>query len=585
MGGEKLLSIDDYQKILETLPESHRKEFSKMVKDILKPEDYLESELNKYVNKKPKYEKLQYDFFLKFKNYKDFVKVFRSIWLISPDKKTTWKIDENYEFTQDEFENRYKNWLWNKLNLTKKESEAKTINDIDYKIWEYINKSVSHIRWYISKIDNVIEEHKVVIDPNFHRSPYFESIHKKTTVSELIKSYYFLDKKKNNTQKENEEIIKNNPENYNNNSKYIENMVSINWIKKALFEIQRILVLARMYYESDETLEHKNLEEEKNFLIWKINTEILKIDNVQTDNIVEPDNPFHWLIIPTRYFFYKKWDEYINSQLPIYQEWYKFIWEEKLNTKKVVWNNTTAFSDKKFENNENTIEVDVLHMSFRGNKWWASSADKMLRKDLTLPWEILDKKWLIFVVKTPYDATKLEKILAKNLSSWDIWWAEPMKYSKDWLKNNSNTNASYNSKKWILYIPYKWKLKKESINNLEKNYKDTISYYESELEKLNWEKFSQENEQRKDEIHKELNHIKKVRSKSSHNIPVEIQIFTLEEYIKAEIDNSSPAYHGHYKLQQEILEVFPKLFSKEIYWETKIKDIMRPILKKKLDIK
>lgn len=58
--------------------------------------------------------------------------------------------------------------------------------------------------------------------------------------------------------------------------------------------------------------------------------------------------------------------------------------------------------------------------------------------------------------------------------------------------------------------------------------------------------------------------MKPILDRPPYNIAVEIQIFTLEEYIKAEHDKTCPANHTQYEENQEI-GLIPMFYPKSIY--------------------
>jgi hypothetical protein len=77
------------------------------------------------------------------------------------------------------------------------------------------------------------------------------------------------------------------------------------------------------------------------------------------------------------------------------------------------------------------------------------------------------------------------------------------------------------------------------------------------------------------------NELKSKFNEKSYNIEVEIQIFDAENYMKAEIDESSRAYHGKYRMRQ-LTENTPIYFPKELYGELNIKAPIKRIIKENL---
>jgi hypothetical protein len=62
--------------------------------------------------------------------------------------------------------------------------------------------------------------------------------------------------------------------------------------------------------------------------------------------------------------------------------------------------------------------------------------------------------------------------------------------------------------------------------------------------------------------------------KGGKQIEVEIQIFTKDNFIKAEIDRKSNASHFEYKNKQS-LKNMPNLFPPEIYWKVPLTEIIK----------
>jgi len=85
-------------------------------------------------------------------------------------------------------------------------------------------------------------------------------------------------------------------------------------------------------------------------------------------------------------------------------------------------------------------------------------------------------------------------------------------------------------------------------------------------------------------IKRTIRYLKNRIKKWNYNLKVEIQVFDIQNYIKAEIDPKSPAYHWTYKNNQRNLDVWPILFPAEIYWEEALRDFMIPIIERKYDI-
>jgi len=66
-----------------------------------------------------------------------------------------------------------------------------------------------------------------------------------------------------------------------------------------------------------------------------------------------------------------------------------------------------------------------------------------------------------------------------------------------------------------------------------------------------------------------------------YKIPLEVQIFDLDGYIKAELDEKSPAHHSRYKRFQQITSL-PLYCPEEVYGEDNLSRVMKPIIYEKI---
>lgn len=152
---------------------------------------------------------------------------------------------------------------------------------------------------------------------------------------------------------------------------------------------------------------------------------------------------------------------------------------------------------------------------------------------------------------------------------------EPVHMNQWW---NSNTNSKYDSIKAILKVPYKWKLIKKFFADIEILLKQN-SRLKNELEKLKIKnkpekKLLEELEkliktENNEWIKVLFNTLKSNLWKKEYNVEIEIQIFDVNNYFKAEVDTESPAHHDHYKKRQ-ILDWLWCYFPFEVYWAKRL---------------
>ena len=66
-----------------------------------------------------------------------------------------------------------------------------------------------------------------------------------------------------------------------------------------------------------------------------------------------------------------------------------------------------------------------------------------------------------------------------------------------------------------------------------------------------------------------------------YKVPLEVQIFDMEGYIKAELDESSPAHHSRYKHFQQVTSL-PLYCPKEVYGEANLSRVINPVIHEKI---
>ena len=476
---------------------------------------------------------------------REFFKKYIQIGITEKELKSSDDLQEPSEFDDFIPENQrywknYKSWLGKKLFLSKDEIEKKTIHDIDNIAKKYLNYAIQHIGKYL---DNFSPEEQKLL-----KSEYYSQIHNgdsDKTVFNMLRFWNDLRLRRNQLMKEQQT----------NPRKWINYDNVLRQIKIWLFEIQRILSLALLYIDREKNQNYQHTREDIDFLVKKLSD--IVINEKVEDHILDQENPLYHITNSQKYFWKKDEDgSYILS-------------EEKIeNTEPITLEGITIKWKK-------TSEIKVYHTGARMKKWPFSSVDKFVRKNYTSFDQIMDQKWFIFVVDTN-DMWKLKKILQDELSTGETWWIDSPVFMKN--SGNENTSSHYNSLKWTLKVPYKWKLLKDFFELLEQHFKThtelirriklvkdkctqektpTIAQIEMLLAKNFWES----------EFVKTL--FKDLKSKfknKEYNIEVEIQIFDIHNYMKAEVDESSPAHHNYYK-DRQVVDTIPKYLPPSVYGE------------------
>ncbi len=513
---------------------------------------------------------------------KEFLKTFVAIWvndenidyemLVELEKEGRENLDNDIDESGDlktykNYVTNYKNWIGKKLMLWKEDRKQKTIEDIETMASPYITYWIWHIKEFMKMFNSSESE--------FLKSEFFETIHstwkEQKTVYEYIEMIFDLEKSKKDILKKQE--YKENPTRFQHLIKNIEM-----W----KFEIQRLLWLSLLYLDREKNHVHQHIEEDISFIIWKlleIVPEWQKKDFVDLKTWV--DSPLY-PYVNTNYQYWKKtktW--YIYSDTP--KSWYNSL---KMNSMFISW----EYRDYK----KNKVDINLRHIEIRGKKSWFSSVEKLIRKWFSSFNEILDHKWFIFVVDNFKDWEKLLRIIENKLWTLRSSWIEEPKSMKEIWGNNFSSD-SYDCMKWVIKIPYKWKLIKHFFEILDSHMefinwwlKKSFNEFKSQVSLLDME--SDENIEKLENLVEEFKntditnvyHDLKARFKEkSYNIEVEIQIFDMENYMKAEIDQSSRAYHGKYRMRQ-LAENTPIYFPKELYGELNIKSPIKRIIKENL---
>lgn len=498
----------------------------------------------------------------------EFLQTFVAIWINNQrinysNLSNLWNKEKSYK----NYEENYKNWLGKKLLLGKEDRKEKSVEDIENIARLYITSAIEHIK----EFTKIFKEDEL----NNLKSEFFETIHttwsEQKTVYQYIEMLFSLEKSK-------KDLLK--------RSEYIKNPAKFETFIKNIeiwkFEIQRLLWIALLYLDREKNHVHQHIEEDVSFIIWKlleIVPESEKNDFVKLNTSVDrPLYPY----VNTYNKYWKKtnnWYIYKNSN----KKWYKLL---KMDGLLISW----EYRDY----NEKKVDVELKHISIRWKKSWFSSIEKLIRKWFSTFNEILDQKWFIFVVENFDEWKKLIKIIENKLGTLrSSWVEEPKNIWKCWW--NNFTSSDYDCMKWIIKIPYKWKLIKHffdildsHMNLLDKWLKDSFMELKSTINWLNIE--NEENFEKLEYFFWKLNdknilniyhELKSKFKEKSYNIEVEIQIFDMENYMKAEIDKNSPAYHWKYKMRQ-LTENIPIYFPKELYWEKNIKHPISRIVKENL---
>lgn len=513
--------------------------------DLKTNEEILDEIIKNLLKNKSNFALIKTDYLSKWRNSKDFIKIAKSIWIF--DKKIesvsnlkNKNLDPEKQSSAYNYRYNYKDWIWKKLLLTEEEIRENSIEYIENKIWRFIELAIDHIIKVLDSINNYkIEELK---------SEYFEQIHSKEnklSFFDLFKLYYKLEKEKKE---------------YNDKPELKNHIKQINMWQ---FEIQRIFALTNSYLDRENNLTFQDSKEEQDVLISKLKelwTEELK--KWYLNPIIRSDNLlYNFTNTKNLYWKNKDW-KYLFSQKN--KSWYK---KTKINNFTIEW---------RFRNYDNQKhKINLVHVWTRIRKNPFSSVEKFLRKWFSSYNQILDHKWFIFVVDKKEKIEWLIKILECEIWTDKTSWLEETESMQ--IAWNNNTNSEYDSIKGILKVPYKWKLIKNFFDKLWEiiESKESIKF-NKELKQLKKEWIKDSNIWKYEDLINKINdpELKKIYKdlkvkfwEKKYSMEVEIQIFDLENYIKAEIDENSPAFHWKYK-DSQTLETFPIYFPKEIYWES-----------------
>lgn len=458
----------------------------------------------------------------------------------------------------------YKNWLWKKLMLWKEDRKLKSVDEIEKMALPYISSAIDHIKEFM----NIFNVHELV---NL-KSEFFETIHttwtKQLSVYQYIEMIFDLDKSKKSILKQ--EWYANNPQRY-------------EWVLKNIemwkFEIQRLLGLALLYLDREKNHVHQHIEEDISFIVWKLLEIVPEKQKNEFINIKTwVDRPLYPYVNTHNIYWKKndKWYDLINKE----KKWYTPL---KMDSLKISW------ETRDYKNNK--MDIDLKHIAVRGKKSWFSSIEKLIRKWFSSFNEILDHKGFIFVVDNFEEGDKLLKVLENKLWTLRSSWIEEPKSMKELWWNNFSS-CDYDCMKWVIKIPYKWKLIKQFFDILDSHMELLNSWLKESFDELKSQinEIDIENDENVDKIEKmflNLNdkrifsiysELKQKFNEKSYNIEVEIQIFDMNNYLKAEIDEKSKAYHGKYKMRQ-LTENIPIYFPIELYWKEKIESPIRRIIK------
>ena len=560
-----------YQSLRESFPWYNDALISALLEFILEKNDInkLEDCADTLLKKETSFALITPEYLQKDRNLSEFIKTAKAIWVLDPENESSSDLTDKNDLPMNNpsiynYLENYKNWLGKKLLLTEDETLWLWVKQLEYMMQPYIELAIKHINTVFDWI-----EYKESVDL---KSAYYENIHsieQNISIFDLLKFYYKLEQNKKNAVRK-----------YNSTDKSSSNRIVhlryLNQIKIGQFEIQRIFALTTLYLNRENTLTFQNSKEEQDFLVSKLSDlwsdeykDIYVIEWMKSDNLL-----YNYTITKELWWKYnEEKGRYIFSETP--KDWFQ---STKMDSFTMKW------KYRNYETQEHQLQV--LHVGSRVRKNPYSSTEKILRKNLSSYNEILDHKWFIFVVDNlKRDSKMLIKILENELGSLKTsWLEEPVQMNISW---NNNTNSSYNSIKWTLKVNYKWKLIKDFFNMLSEIFESNeirrlkntiidlkkshpelseIQSIESAIKKIN-------NPDLK-EIFKDL---KEKFWNKKYFMEVEIQIFDKENYIKAEIDENSSAYHGKYKEMQTI-ETLPIYFPKSIYKESIRKVIINQLL-------
>ncbi len=455
-----------------------------------------------------------------------------------------------WERSINNYATNYKSWLWEKLHLTKEEINSISIEELDSRAWKYLNMAIEHINRYIDMIPYELQDQ--------FKSEYFDSLHEtwiwQKTVRELLMYHLRLEKEKKMVKAqwmEDADIVRNNT--------------------IAQFEIQRLLALAVLYRDREQNHEFQHVKEDESFIKSKLIEIFADKWKPRWVPAIRWLKSWSWLYDYTTtraYYVTKKPDGNYNISEEKPKVW-NFM-KMSLDGTQIKWMTDYFLKDPK--------TIDVRHIMLRAAKDASSSVDKFVMKDFSSFTEILDQKWLIIVLDDYKDAIKLEQVLANELWTKETSWVEKLEFV--W-KHNHNSSWSYQVKKWIIKLSYKAKDRKsrmkamrEDIMKLEQTIKEierSLSWnirISDDIESwLSWSyKLITESDLKNSlidiekrtldlgtwlRIHKDLlsylskaieriktdiEYLKNRLKNLTYNIEVEVQIFDMINYIKAEVE-------------------------------------------------
>lgn len=455
-----------------------------------------------------------------------------------------WRSPKNYLIN-------YKSWLWEKLHLTWEEIQKIDVDALNEKANKLLSLAIDHTDRYFND-KNMIPESLA----SRFKSPYYEKIHAKwanqKSFFDLLRIYHKL--------ATNLHILKKDTN---------KNKLKINELEMALFEIQRIFGLAVLYNDREKNHEFEKLDQDKVFIGDKF-WELLRSDSDwESVPCPYPESSWDYIECPNvskHKVFITKNSNWTYNVLDSEPTSYNYLASTTFNSAILKWR--IDFFNKQEQ------EVKLRHIAIRWAKSWPAAVDKVIMKWLSSFTEIMDQKWIILVVDSYDDANKIEALLTNEMWTRETSWVEEFKYP--WVENNNQTSSSYRVKKWIMKVSYKAKDMVKIIKELTihlKNLKTTV------------DKSCDLNPKIHDEIKNieiAIEHLKSRAKKWTYNIEIEIQLFDIENYIKAEFDEKSPAFHWKYKNNQRILDIFPKLFPVQIYWENALRQFLVPVIKNKM---
>ena len=412
--------------------------------------------------------------------------------------------------------------LWiSRKNNTKKEIEE---SDKIYVWWlwrklllpheqyEHMNRDQVDllIRPHLETATNLLKRfHEKLEIPGSMESAYYDSIHSLSSVYELLEKFYELS---NEYRKKTKGKI------------IVKSEYDLPNLNMGMYEIVRILVMLKNILLWHQSPSSYTLKDDSHFLIRKLAH--LSWESLSNSTIDTSDNPLYTATKSSILYWKKNANGTYNTQQKHAFQDHKITGSFKLEWMRI--------EGKRREWYKESTSIDLLHVNFRNNKNVDRWIIKRERKWLVSLDEILDKKGFQFVVSTQNEKEALIQILETELSTGKSGWLE---VPEDVC--NPNTDPSYHCIKWTLLIPHKIKKEKETLAASTK-----------------WI-----NRQNKQKVKAAM---KPILDRPPYNIAVEIQIFTLEEYIKAEHDKTCPANHTQYEENQEI-GLIPMFYPKSIY--------------------